>query len=90
MNFILIIQAEEHKDKRIREICSFVLMSKNKKIVYLISAQIVFFLPNGVSFLLIGNFLLCLPFFFLIDKSDFQVSFLLFFFNLFHRGEDLR
>lgn len=28
MNFILIIQAEEHKDKRIREICSFVLMSK--------------------------------------------------------------
>ena len=32
MNFILIIQAEEHKDKRIREICSFVLMSKIFKI----------------------------------------------------------
>ena len=70
--------------------CSFVLLSKNKKIIYLISAQIVFFLLNGVSFLLIGNFLLCFPFFFLIDKSDFQVSFLLFFFNLFHCREDLR
>ena len=32
MNFILIIQAEEHKDKRIREICSFVLVSKIFKI----------------------------------------------------------
>lgn len=32
MNFILIIQAEEHKDKRIREVCSFVLMSKIFKI----------------------------------------------------------
>ena len=32
MNFVLIIQAEEHKDKRIREICSFVLVSKIFKI----------------------------------------------------------
>ena len=32
MNFVLIIQAEEHKDKRILEICSFVLVSKIFKI----------------------------------------------------------
>ena len=42
-----------------------------------------------VSLLLIGNFFLCFPFFLLIDESDFQVGFLLFFFNLFHGREDL-